>query len=78
MERVSQQGIIDVGLSDHQPIYCTTKFSCTKLGTDKQITFRSLKDILLRPIKRLWVKYACQIMKTLLIGIKLMKTSFKN
>ena len=32
-ERVSQQGIIDVGLSDHQLIYCTRKFSGTKLGT---------------------------------------------
>ena len=43
-ERVSQQGIIDVGLSDHQLIYCTRKFSRTKLGTHKQITFRSLKN----------------------------------
>ena len=43
-ERVSQQGIIDVGLSDHQLIYCTRKFSRTKLGTHKQIKFRSLKN----------------------------------
>ena len=43
-ERVSQQGIIDVGLSDHQLIYCTRKFSRTKLGTHTQITFRSLKN----------------------------------
>ena len=43
-ERVSQQEITDVGLSDHQLIYCTRKFSCTKLGTHKQITFRSLKN----------------------------------
>ena len=43
-ERVSQQGIIDVGLSDHQLIYCTRKFSRTKLGTHKQITFRLLKN----------------------------------
>ena len=42
-ERVSQQEIIDVGLSDHQLIDCTRKFSCTKLGTHKQITFCSLK-----------------------------------
>ena len=42
--RVSQQGIIDVGLSDHQLIYCTRKFSRTKLGTHKQITFCSLKN----------------------------------
>ena len=42
--RVSQQGIIDVGLSNHQLIYCTRKFSHTKLGTHKQITFLSLKN----------------------------------
>ena len=41
---VSQQGIIDVGLSDHQLIYCIRKFSRTKLGTNKQITFFSLKN----------------------------------
>ena len=43
-ERVSQQEIIDVRLSDHQLIYCTRKFSRTKLGTHKQITFRLLKN----------------------------------
>ena len=43
-ERVSQQRIIDVGLSDHQLIYCTGKFSCIKVGTHKQITFQSLKN----------------------------------
>ena len=43
-ERVSQQEIIDVGLFDHQLIYCTRKFSRNKVGTHKQITFRSLKD----------------------------------
>ena len=40
-ERVSQQ---DVGLSDHELIYCTRKFLRTKLGTHKQITFRLLKN----------------------------------
>ena len=34
-ERVSQQEVTDVGLSDHQLIYCTTKFSRTKVGTHK-------------------------------------------
>ena len=34
-ERVSQQGIIDVGLSDHQLIYCITKFPHTKVGSHK-------------------------------------------
>ena len=43
-ERVSQQGIIDVGLFDPQLLYCTWKFSRTKVETHKQITFRSLKN----------------------------------
>ena len=42
--RVSQQGVIDVGLSDHQIIYCTRKVSRTKRGTHKQIRCRSLKN----------------------------------
>ena len=33
-----------MGLSNHQLIYCTRKFSRTKLGTHKQITFCSLKN----------------------------------
>ena len=36
--------IIDGRLFNHQLIYCTRKFSCTKVGTHKQITFRSLKN----------------------------------
>ena len=43
-DRVSKRGIIDVGLSDHQLLYCTKKFSCAKVGTHNQIAFRSLKN----------------------------------
>ena len=42
--RVSQQGVIDVGLSDHQIIYCTRKISRIKRNTHKQIKCRSLKN----------------------------------
>ena len=42
-ERVTQQGIIDVGLSDHQLIFCTRKISTVKRGTHKQIKFHSFK-----------------------------------
>ena len=42
-ERVTQQGIIDVGLSDHQLIFCTGKFSRIKRGTHKHIKFRLFK-----------------------------------
>ena len=41
--RVSQQVVIDVGLSDHQIVYCTRKISRIKRGTHKQIGCRSLK-----------------------------------
>ena len=31
-ERTSHEDIISVGLSDHQPIYCTKKYSTIKIG----------------------------------------------
>ena len=43
-EGVSQQGIVDVGISSHHLIYCTRKFSRTKVGTHKEIPLRSLKS----------------------------------
>ena len=64
-ERVSQQGIIDVGLSDHQLICCTIKFSRTKVGTHKQITFRSLKNYTVEVHKEALGKVTFQIIKTL-------------
>ena len=42
--RVSQQDVIDVGLSDHQFIYCTRKISRIKRDTHKETRFRSLKN----------------------------------
>ena len=50
-ERVSQQGIINVRLSDHQLIYCTRKFLHTKTRTHKQITFASLKIFTAEPYR---------------------------
>ena len=45
-KRVTQQGIIDIGLSDHQLIFCTRKISRIKRGTHKHIKFRSFKHYL--------------------------------
>ena len=42
-ERVTQQGIIDVGLSDHQLIFCTRKSFRIKRRTHKHIKFHSFK-----------------------------------
>ena len=43
-DRVTQRGILNVGLSDHQLIYCTRKTTKIKRGGHKQITFRSFKN----------------------------------
>ena len=42
-EIVIQQGIIDVGLSDHQLIFCTRKSFRIKRRTHKHIKFHSFK-----------------------------------
>ena len=43
--RVSQKGVIDVGISDHQLIFCTQKVSRLKTaGIYKYLNFRSFKD----------------------------------
>ena len=43
-DRVTQRGILNVRLSDHQPIYRTTKITRIKRGGHKQIKFRSFKN----------------------------------
>ena len=42
-ERVTRQSIIDVGLSDHQLIFCTRKLSRIKRGTHRHIKSCSFK-----------------------------------
>ena len=42
-EKVSQKGVIDVRISDHQLIYCTRKIKRTKHNMHNQIQVRSLK-----------------------------------
>ena len=43
-DRVPQKGIIDIGISDHQLIFCTRKTLKTKTGSHKQILFHLLKN----------------------------------
>ena len=43
-DRVSQKGIIYIGISDHQLMFCTRKTLKTKTASHKQISFRSLKN----------------------------------
>ena len=42
--KISQKRVIDVGLSDHQLIYCTRKILRTKFNMHNQIRVRSLKN----------------------------------
>ena len=42
--KISQKGVIDVGPSDHQLIYCTRKILRTKFNMHNQIRVRSLKN----------------------------------
>ena len=43
-EKISQSGVIDIGISDHQLIYLTRKLHKFKSNTHKQIKIRSLKN----------------------------------
>ena len=42
-EKISQSGVLDIGISDHQLIFCTRKINRIKSGTTKYINFRSMK-----------------------------------
>ena len=43
-ERVSQSGVADVGLSDHQMTYCTRKITHLKQNTHRFVKTRSFKN----------------------------------
>ena len=43
-EIISQSGVIDTGISDHQLIFCTRKKTKIKVNDHKQITFRCFKN----------------------------------
>ena len=60
--RDSQQGVIDVGASDHQIIYCTRKISRIKRGTHKENSCRSLKITQLIFMKKLWVEQISKLL----------------
>ena len=42
-KKISQKGVIDVGLSDHLLIYCTRKILRAKANMRNQVRVRSLK-----------------------------------
>ena len=55
--RISQFGIVNVGLSDHQLIYCTRKITRTRLNVHKYVKMRSLKhyseDLYVKKLKEI-------------------------
>ena len=44
-EKITQCGLINIGLSDHQVNFCKRKIKKEKVGGYKQISFRSFKTI---------------------------------
>ena len=56
-DRISQFGIVNIGLSDHQLIYCTRKITRTRLNTHKYVKMRSLKyyseDLYVKKLKEI-------------------------
>ena len=42
-EKVTQRGVVDTSLSDHQLSFCTRKIKRVKTNNNKQISFRTLK-----------------------------------
>ena len=45
-DRVTERGILNVGLSDNQLIYCTWKITRIKWGGHKEIKFRSFNSFM--------------------------------
>ena len=76
--RFLQQGVIDVGLSDHQIIYCTEKISRIKRGTHKQLRYRSLKNYSADIYEEALSKVDFRIPIILKILMMLILTSFRK
>ena len=51
-EKISQSGVIDIGISDHQLIYLTRKLQRMKLNTHKQIKIRSVKNYTIESLNK--------------------------
>ena len=56
-DRISQFGIVNVGLSDHQLIYCARKITRTRLNAHKYVKMRSLRyyseDLYVKKLKEI-------------------------
>ena len=72
------KGIIDMGISDHQLIFCTRKTLKTKTGSHKQISFCSLNNYSVVAYEEALKKVKFPNYKPLLIYMKPIQTSFGN
>ena len=53
-DRISQFGIVNIGLSDHQLIYCTRKITRTRLNTHKYVKMRYYsEDLYVKKLKEI-------------------------
>ena len=51
-EKISQSGVIDIGILDHQLIYLTRKLHRMKWNTHKQIKIRYLKNYSIKSLNQ--------------------------
>ena len=66
-EKMSQCGLINIGLYDHQTIFCTRKIKKEKVGGQNKFHLDLLKTIRQTSRKRLWVKLQFQTMRDIII-----------
>ena len=51
-KKISQSGVIDIGISDHQLIFLTRKLHMIKSNTHQQIKIRSLKNYIIESLNQ--------------------------
>ena len=66
-EKISQCGLINIGLSDHQMIFCTRKIKKEKVGSQKKFHLDLLNTIQQMSRKGLWVKLQFQTKRDIII-----------
>ena len=77
--RVSQKGVINVGLSNHQLIFCTKKISKFKMDrVHKYINLRLLKTYRTDDYKRTIDNYSFQTTKFLTTSMQTTQISFRK
>ena len=79
LSRVSQKGGINVGVSDHQLIFCIRKIFRIKAGcAHKYLNFRSLKNYTTDLCKETLKQVDFQTTKVLVMLVRLIQISFRN